>query len=121
METKDFQFVVENESKETKYIVDTQFMRLFGLRNDLAEDVRRADANRREKIIATATASKGSVVVQFILDCARVMTALLFLWLVCATLFCLLGFNQLTRPPASPFCPVLPVHLGAGAPGVKCF
>ena len=46
VETKDFQFVVENESGKTKYIVDTQSMRLFGLRNDHAEDVHRADANR---------------------------------------------------------------------------
>ena len=46
VETKDFQFVVENESRETKYKVDTQSMRLFGLRNDHAEDVHRADANR---------------------------------------------------------------------------
>ena len=48
-EAKDFQFVVENESRETKYKVDTQSMRLFGLRNDHAEDVHRADANRLEK------------------------------------------------------------------------
>ena len=49
VETKDFQFVVENESRETKYKVDTQSMRLFGLRNDHAEDVHRADANRLKK------------------------------------------------------------------------
>ena len=42
-------------------------------------------ADELDQLIAKATASK--VVVQFILDCARVMTALLFLWLVCATLF----------------------------------
>ena len=46
METEDFQFVVENESRNTKYEVDTQSMGLFGLRNDHVEDVRRADANR---------------------------------------------------------------------------
>ena len=46
VEAKDFQFVVESESRETKYKVDTQSMRLFGLRNDHAEDVQRADANR---------------------------------------------------------------------------
>ena len=46
VEAKDFHFVVENESRETKYKVDTQSMRLFGLRNDCAEDVHRADANR---------------------------------------------------------------------------
>ena len=49
VETNDFQFVVENESRETKYIVDTQSMRIFGLRNDHAEDVHRANANRRGK------------------------------------------------------------------------
>ena len=49
VEAKDFQFVLENESRETKYIVDTQSMRLFGLRNDHAEDVHRADANRLKK------------------------------------------------------------------------
>ena len=49
VEAEDFQFVVENESRETKYKVDTQSMRLFGLRNDNAEDVHRADANRLEK------------------------------------------------------------------------
>ena len=49
VETKDFQFVVENESRETKYKVDTQSMRLFGLRNDHAEDVHRADANRLDR------------------------------------------------------------------------
>ena len=48
-EAKDFQFVVENESRETKYKVDTQSMRFLGLRNDHAEDVHRADANRLEK------------------------------------------------------------------------
>ena len=48
VETKDFQFVVENESRE-KYKVDPQSMRLFGLCNDHAEDVHRADANRLEK------------------------------------------------------------------------
>ena len=37
VEAKDFQFVVENESRETKYKVETQSMRLFGLRNDCAE------------------------------------------------------------------------------------
>ena len=48
-------FVVENECTETKYIVDTQSMRLFGLCNDHAmcidhvEDVHRADANRLAK------------------------------------------------------------------------
>ena len=46
VEAKDFQFVVENESRETKCKVDTLSMRLFGLRNDCAEDVHRADANR---------------------------------------------------------------------------
>ena len=50
VEAKDFKFVEENESRETKYKVDTQSMRLFGLRNDCAEDVHRADANRLEKI-----------------------------------------------------------------------
>ena len=49
VEAKDFQLVVENESRETKYKVDTQSMRLFGLRNDCAEDVHRADANRLGK------------------------------------------------------------------------
>ena len=49
LEAKDFQFVVANESRETKYKVDTQSMRLFGLRNDHTEDVHRADANRLEK------------------------------------------------------------------------
>ena len=55
VEGKDFQFVVENESRETKYKVDTQSMRLFCLRNDHAEDVHRADANRLEekKILST--------------------------------------------------------------------
>ena len=48
-EAKDVQFVVENESRETKYKVDTQSTRLFGLRNDHAEDVHRADANRLGK------------------------------------------------------------------------
>ena len=49
---KECTFVVENESTETKYIVDTQSMRLFGLCidhamcSDRAEDVHRADANR---------------------------------------------------------------------------
>ena len=41
---------MENESRETKYIVDTESMRLLGLRNDHAEDVHRADANRLGKI-----------------------------------------------------------------------
>ena len=50
VEAKDFQFVVENESRETKYKADTQSMRLFGFRNDCAEDVHRADANRLGKI-----------------------------------------------------------------------
>ena len=50
VEAKDFQFVVENESRETKYKVDTQSMRLFGLRNDCSEDVHRADANRLDEI-----------------------------------------------------------------------
>ena len=45
VEAKDFQ-LVENESRETKYKVDTQSMRLFGLLNDHTEDVHRADANR---------------------------------------------------------------------------
>ena len=45
-EAKYLQFVVENESRKIKYKVDTQSMRLFGLRNDHAEDVHRADANR---------------------------------------------------------------------------
>ena len=49
--TKDFKFVVEIESRETKYKVDTQSMRLFGLRNDHAEDVHRADAVRLGEII----------------------------------------------------------------------
>ena len=49
VETKDFQFVVENENRDTKYKVDTQSMRLFGLRNDDAEDVHRADAARLEE------------------------------------------------------------------------
>ena len=49
VEANDFQFVVENESRETKYKVDTQSMRLFGFRNDCAEDVHRADANRLGK------------------------------------------------------------------------
>ena len=49
MEAKDFQFVVENEGRETKYILNAQSLRLFGLRNDNAEDVHRADANRLEK------------------------------------------------------------------------
>ena len=49
VETKDFQFVVENENRNAKYKVDTQSMRLFGIRNDHAEDVHRADANRLEK------------------------------------------------------------------------
>ena len=38
-EAKDFQFVVENESRETEYKVDMQSMRLFGLRNDHVKDV----------------------------------------------------------------------------------
>ena len=52
VEEKQCTFVVENECIETKYIVDTQSMRLFGLCNDhamcsgRAEDVHRADANR---------------------------------------------------------------------------
>ena len=52
VDEKECTFVVENESTETKYIVDTQSMRLFGLCNDhamcsdRAEDVHRADANR---------------------------------------------------------------------------
>ena len=49
VEAKGFQFVVENESRKTKYKVDTQSMRLFGLRNDHTEDVHRADSNRLEK------------------------------------------------------------------------
>ena len=49
-EAKHFQFVVENECRETKYKVDSQSMRLFGLRNDHAEDVHRADANRLENM-----------------------------------------------------------------------
>ena len=49
--TKDFKFVVEIECRETKYKVDTQSMRLFGLRNDYAEDVHRADADRLGEII----------------------------------------------------------------------
>ena len=49
VDVKECTFVVENECTETKYIVDTQSMRLFGLRNDHAEDVHRADANRLEK------------------------------------------------------------------------
>ena len=49
VEAMDFQFAVENESRETKYKVETQSMRLFGLRNDCAEDVHRADANRLDK------------------------------------------------------------------------
>ena len=51
VEAKDFKFVVENESRETKYKVDTQSMRLFGFRNDCPEDVHRADANRLGKIV----------------------------------------------------------------------
>ena len=46
VEAKEFQFVVENESRETEYKVDTQSLRLFDLCNDRAEDVHRADANR---------------------------------------------------------------------------
>ena len=52
VDVKECTFVVENESTETKYIVDTQSMRLFGLCKDYAmcsdraEDVPRADANR---------------------------------------------------------------------------
>ena len=52
VDAKECTFVVENESTETKYIVDAQSMRLFGLCNDhamcsdRAEDVHRADANR---------------------------------------------------------------------------
>ena len=46
VETKDFEFVVENEGRQTKYILDAQSLRLFGLRNDNAEDVHHADANR---------------------------------------------------------------------------
>ena len=38
-ETKDFQFVVENESRETEYKVDIQSMRLLCLRNDHVKDV----------------------------------------------------------------------------------
>ena len=49
VETKDFQFVVENENRNSKYKVDTQSMRLFGLRNVHAEEVHRADANRLEE------------------------------------------------------------------------
>ena len=49
VEAKEFQFVVENESRETKYKVDTQSLRLFGLCIDHAKDVHRADANRLEK------------------------------------------------------------------------
>ena len=33
VEAKDFQFVFGNESRETKYKVDTQSMRLFGFRS----------------------------------------------------------------------------------------
>ena len=52
VDEKECTFVVENESTETKYIVDTQSMRLFGLCtdhamcSDHAKDVHRADANR---------------------------------------------------------------------------
>ena len=52
VDVKECTFVVENECTETKYIVDTQSMRIFGLCNDhamcsdRAEDVHRADANR---------------------------------------------------------------------------
>ena len=49
VEAKDFYFVVENESRETKNKVDTQSMRLFGLRNDHAVDVHFNDVNRLEK------------------------------------------------------------------------
>ena len=45
VETKVFEFVVENEGRQTKYILNAQSLRLFGLRNDNAEDVHRADAN----------------------------------------------------------------------------
>ena len=47
---QDFQFVVEIENSGTEYRVDTKSMRLFGLRNDLAEGVHRADAHRRDKL-----------------------------------------------------------------------
>ena len=60
MGTKDFQCVVENEMRETKYKVDTQSMRLFGLRNDHAEDVHRADANRLEKKICVCVIRGGT-------------------------------------------------------------
>ena len=52
VDVKECTFVVENECTETKYRVDTQSMRIFGLCNDhamcndRAEDVHRADANR---------------------------------------------------------------------------
>ena len=52
VDVKKCTFVFENACTETKYIVDTQSMRLFGLCNDhamcsdRAEDVHRADANR---------------------------------------------------------------------------
>ena len=38
-EAKDFQFVVENESRETEYKVDIQSLRLLGLCNDQMKDV----------------------------------------------------------------------------------
>ena len=59
VEAKDFQFVVENESRETKYKVDTQSLRLIGLRNDHAEDVHRADANRLEEKMPAMPARGG--------------------------------------------------------------
>ena len=49
VETTDFEFVVENEGRQSKYILNAQSLRLFGLRNDNAEDVRRADANCLKK------------------------------------------------------------------------
>ena len=58
VDEKECTFVVESESTETKYIVDTQSMRLF------AEDVHRADANclcQKKKFILTATVPTESV------------------------------------------------------------
>ena len=58
VEAKEFQFVVKFESRETKYKVDTQSLRLFGFCNDHAEDVHRADANRLERKRSTSKATE---------------------------------------------------------------
>ena len=50
VEASYFDFVIENDGRTTKYKLNAQSLRLFGLRNnDDAKDVHRAGANRLKK------------------------------------------------------------------------